>query len=282
MGKDIFEHFNSITSFMKALEERKENNSAMSGEFSSKSGSESFTGTKSYDEAADLLKNGWTEKLEEVKQKFSAAVKANANASTERVRPTTGIVGYAPCVPNAIRGLPNSMITSERTPQKVKAVSLVYGTTVNSEFGSDELIKCGVVIMQIVNSLELSGYRVKLVQELVATGTGSDTATAMIDLKDYRQPLDLKKLCFPMIHSSMFRRLGFKWLETVPNLTNRGFSGGYGSAQTSDYNERKEFLKEKLNCLGDKDFYLTAYLIRKNRYDVTKVMEAAGMASLNK
>lgn len=49
-----------------------------------------------------------------------------------------------------------------------------------------------------------------------------------------------------------------------------------------DYNERKEFLREKLNCLGDNDFYITAYLIHRNRYDVTKVMEAAGMASLNK
>lgn len=282
MGNDVFEHFNSITSFVKALEERKENNSAMRGASSSKDGDKSFTGTKSYSEAVDLLKNGWTEKLEEVKQKFNTAVKANANASTERVRPTTGVVGYAPCVPNAIRGLPNSMITTEKTPQKIKAVSLVYGTTVNGDFRSENLIKCGVAIMQIVNNLELAGYRVKLVQEVLASGTGNDTATAMIDLKDYRQPLDLKKLCFPMIHTSMFRRIGFKWLETVPNLTNRGFSSGYGSALTSDYSERKEFLREKLNCLGDNDFYITAYLIHRNRYDVTKVMEAAGMASLNK
>lgn len=281
MGKDLCEHFNSIASLMKALESRK-NNEAMQGENCSRTGSEDFTGTKSYKEALNLLENGWTEKLEEVKQKFKTAVSSNAEASKDRVRPTTGVVGYAPCVPNAIRGLPNSMIATERVPQKVKAVSLIYGTTVLGSFESDDLMKCGVTIMQIVNSLELQGYRVKLVQELYASEGSIDTATMLVDLKDYRQPLDLKKLCFPMIHTSMFRRIGLKWIETVPDLTDKGFRGGYGHALTKDYEERKRTLKEGLKCIGENDYYITAYLIKKCRYKADEVMKAAGMVGLNK
>ena len=282
MGKDIVEQFGSITELMKTLGERKENNAAMKGKHSENDNDVSFYGTKTYKEAVDLLENGWTEKLEEVKEKFNAAARANASTSVERVRPSTGVVGYAPCVPNAIRGLPNSMITSERVPNKVKAVSVVYGTTVASSWTTNEMIKCGIAVLKLVNSLELEGYRVKLVLEAFSAEKNSSSATMLVDVKDYRQQIDLKKLCFPIIHPAMFRRICFKWLETVPNLTERGFSYGYGTPLTSEYQKHSKELKDRFKVLGENDYYISAYMVKSNGYDIEKIMKEAGMSQLRK
>ena len=55
-----------------------------------------------------------------------------------------------------------------------------------------------------------------------------------VKLKDYRQPLNISKIAYPMAHVSMFRRHGFRWLETTPFIDSkdkaRYWSSGYGSS----------------------------------------------------
>ena len=267
---------------MKALEERKENNQAMRNCEASITASESFSGTKTYDEAVDLISNGWTEKLDEVKKKFNAAVKTNASASIEKARPTTGVVGYAPCVPNAIRGLPNSMIATEKVPSKVKAVSIVYGTSVSSDWTTEEMINCGIAVLKIVNSLELEGYRVKLVLEAYSCVGNKDTASMLVDVKDYRQPIDLKKLCFPIAHPSMLRRIVFRWLETVPSLTDKRLSSGYGITLSGNYEKHKKQMQDAFKELGENDYYISSYMVKEQKYDTEKIMAKAGMSGLRK
>lgn len=280
----ITERYRSIESLMRTLDSRNgKNNPAMQGNDSSKTGTKRFCGTKDYDEAVELITKGWTEKLDEIKKGFDKAVRVNTNTTQSRPRPTTGIVGYAACVPNAILGLPNSMIATERVAQKVKAVTIVYNSSVSAGWSTDEMIECGITVMKLVNKLELDGYRVRLTAEPIATTSGSDLAQCLVDLKDWRQPLDLTKLAFPMIHPSMLRRVMFRWLETVPNLTNRGFSGGYGTPKSSeDYEKVVKEYKEERKCLGDNDYYLTAYMVKDEKHDIDRIMKRAGMSALAK
>ena len=58
-----FEKFDSIETFMKVIETRPKNK-LMQGANSSRTGTEKFTGTKSYGEAHDLLKNGYDKPFE--------------------------------------------------------------------------------------------------------------------------------------------------------------------------------------------------------------------------
>ena len=53
-----------------------------------------------------------------------------------------------------------------------------------------------------------------------------------IVVKDYRQPMDLLKLSFPLTSPAMFRRFGFKWKETTPFSTRT--TSGYGSTYPSN------------------------------------------------
>lgn len=279
MAKSIVEKFDSINQFMTAISTREEN-SAMKGCGHSKSGSEDFTGTKSWEEACEQLKEGWKKPLSEIKKEFGQfKVKSNVSASRQRV--TTGVVGYAPLVPNAIRGLPNSMITAERIPQKVKAVSIVYNVNVHCGWTPDQLIKCGIAVLKIVNQLELQGYRVKLSVEVFSSCNDSDHLRCLVSVKDWRQPIDLKKLCFPLVSPSMFRRMGFRWLETVPNMTNDGFRSGYGSPICGENQYQKDLERAKeYKVIGENDYFLSAYMIKENRHDVKKIMEQAGMTCL--
>ena len=155
----VRENFKSLHDLMSTLEKRP-NNEPMRGEDSSKSNGKSFTGTESYKEAEEIMSHGYTKILPEIKK---GMVQANASMSPmQRRRVTTGVQGYAPHVPNTIQGLPNSMIRTESQMQKVKAVSIVYAMAGMANVPSSEFIKCGIVVLSIVNKLELSGCRVSL------------------------------------------------------------------------------------------------------------------------
>ena len=72
--------------------------------------------------------------------------------------------------------------------------------------------------MCLVYALEKSGYRGKFDLLPFASQRINECAISLINLKDFRQPLDLLKLSFPITHPAMFRRFGFTWLETVEDL----------------------------------------------------------------
>ena len=55
-------------------------------------------------------------------------------------------------------------------------------------------------------------------------------AMCIINVKDYRQPINPIKVSYLLINSSFFRRQAFMWLETQPELTNNEFYYGYGQA----------------------------------------------------
>lgn len=259
----IKEHFNSIHEMLNVIESR-QNNNVMRYEHSSESGSENFTGTKSYEEAKELFQNGYTEILPKIK----AGVSENLNhAQTEMHRKvSTNCIGYAPHVPNAIMGLPNSMILTEAAPQKLKLISIVAGITENCGTSASEFVKSGIAILNTINMLELQGYRVNLKVAFACATKDDESAFGTVTVKDYREHLDLQKLCFPIAHPSMFRRFGFKWLETVPGLTCSGWSWGYGRLLDDIAFIRKNFLK-------DNEVYIGLKTTRDCNYNANKIIK---------
>lgn len=257
---------------------KRPNNQVMRNEDSSKSGSKSFTGTKSLEEALDLLEHGWTDRLEEIKKEiaqFSHVVTKEATA--QRVRPYNHVVGYVPNVPNAILGLPESMINTTRVPQKVKTVQIVHNMGVNCGIDANDILKAGITTLKLVNILEAKGIRVRFDCICYSGMQGNERAFCKVKLKDWRQPLDLRKVAFPIAHPSFFRRIGFRFLETVPGLEKSGWAFGYGTPLANDgYVKELEELK-RCNLFGDNDFLTSTTLCMENDYDVYKVAKAAGI-----
>lgn len=263
----VKEHFNSINDMLQIIESRP-NNSIMRNENSSRKCTYSFTKTHTYEEAKKLYQFGYEEILSEIKAGLNQNIKHNATINRRQV--TTNVIGYAPHVPNAILGLPNSMILTKTTPQKTKALSICYCVTENCGTESDEFIRSGIAVLSVINSLELQGVRVKLrIAFFCARNSwGNDELTfATVDLKDYREHLDLQKLCFPVAHPSMFRRFGFKWLETCQGLKENDWINGYGSQLNDDRLIKKHLLEED-------EILLNLSKTRECDYDVDKIIES--------
>lgn len=261
----VHEHFKNLHELMTTLEKRP-NNSIMEHKYASIEESASFTGTQSYKEAEQLMAHGYTKILPEIKK---GMVHANASTSPmQRRRVTTGVQGYAPHVPNAIQGLPNSMISTESQMQKVKAVSIVYAMAGMANVPSSEFIKCGIVVLSIVNKLELSGCRVSLQVAFKHSIVNDEIAIATVNVKSYAEHLDLQKLSFPIAHTSMFRRFGFKWLETSPDITDRGHASGYGRTIHSDSKQLRNAIASNGEILID------SLIIQKNKYDADAIIKS--------
>ena len=274
------ERFDSIAQMLKTIESRPENEVFKGQKPESKNSDKSFSRTSSYEEAMGLITNGWAEPLEQIKKGTGNSFRSNGQVN--KSRPQTGIVGYAPCVPNAILGLPNSMIMTEKTPSKVKAVTLLFSMSVTCAYSQEKILKAGIVILNIINDLELAGYRVRLDVEFFGANKGNDVCSARVTVKDWRQPLDLKKLAFPISHPSMFRRFGFRWLETYPNLTNHGYRHGYGSSSFKEnYNNALKTFKDS-GMLDKNEYLITTYLCMAHDYNKEKIMEECGLADATK
>lgn len=280
--KLVFERFDSLNALLRANDTREENKVFKGKTLSSLEtnlDSKMFTKTKSYDEAKELLATGWEEPLEQLKKFNKNSVTTNTQA--EKRRPRNAVVGYAPCVPNAIIGLPNSMVSTELERQKVKAVTIVYGVSVLGGTSTQTVIDAGTTMLNIINELELQGIRVKLTVEVRCSANNGELACCWADIKDWKEVLDIKKLAFPIAHPSMQRRIGFRWMETNGNITSSGFSFGYGSTLSASrtYTEQVDTLKS-LGLLQNNEYYINVQLCEECNYDAEKVMEIAGMKNL--
>lgn len=277
MGRKlVFEQFDNLTLFARSLE-RKENAVFKGETLASKTKrSGGWAGTETFEEAMDLFNNGWTEKVEEIRKGLVQFEKAQErNVSYQKNRPATSVVGFAPHVPNAILGLPNSMIMTERTPMKAKAVRIIYNMSMNCGTDAKDILNAGLVVLKIAYSMELKGYRVRIDALPFSAHKSREDAACIVCVKDWRQHIDIKKVAFPIANPAMFRRLGFRWLETTPNLTDTGYQGGYGRSFEDD--EAEKDMLRRAGVLSDTDYYMNVPMAEKQNFDVDKVAEAIGI-----
>lgn len=235
--KIIRENFNSIQEMLKVLNER-ENNKVMRNEFSSQKndGPDGWYGTTSYEEAEELITNGYIEILDKIK----AGIKFDATENS-KIIPENNVFGYIPNVPNAMMNLPKSMIYAKRIPRKINTVDLIYCPVDTIFTEAQEFIDNGIKVLNVINSLEKNNIRVSLKVALKCSECGNEVTLATVTLKNFKEKLNLQKICFPIAHPSMLRRFGFKWLETTPELTDYSWRSGYGRT-TTNYPETKEII----------------------------------------
>lgn len=253
MKNVVFERFETVQDFLKKINSR-ENNDIMRRKKSSKDNGRNFTGTKSYEEAEKLLINGWDEPLSKIKKSIETV---DAYSKGNKQRPRNAVVGYIPNVPNALLNLPESMITIKRIPQKVRAITIYYASTANCMTETREFIDAGVKILSAINHLESSGIRVSLYALCFCAESGDDYAFCPVKIKDYRDKLDLKKICFPMVNASWLRRFGFKWIETCRGIKDDNWSCGYGRSVYDDTKEKFEKDLRTSKILKDTDYFFT-------------------------
>lgn len=275
----VYEKYNSIKEFVDTIDKRNVNSVFKGRGLASKEGSHTFTGTNSMDEAKALLLHGYDAPLKNIEKGLKANSVNKKFKDIPKVRPRNNVVGVVPHVPNSLLGLPESMINLEKTTNKVKVVSINYDMSISCSYVATEIEKSGTALLSIINLLELRGYRVELNVIAFSGEKSNELAIVKVKVKDYKQPLDLLKCCFPLVHPSFFRRLGFRWLETVPNLTEHSFSSGYGAAVANSGYERAVKVYKDLEKNKD-TYYFNVNLAKSLHFNTESILKRVGLNKL--
>lgn len=198
---------------------------------SNRSGSDNdWYGTNNYEEAKNLIIKGFTDILDKLRLGIQKTVESHNTPDTSKSYIIEDVCGYVPIIPNYLQGLPKSMFHRQSVTRKIKTIHLIYGPSANSGVSPENFIKAGIALLSAIKTIEKSNITIKLDCMFFASFTEQEAVIGLVQVKDYKDRLDLQKLCFPMAHPSMERRIGFKFLETIPELEDPDFTYGYGSA----------------------------------------------------
>lgn len=264
----IYEEFDNINYLLSTLENRK-NNSIMRNNHSSEIGNYDFTKTNSYEEAAMMLKSGYKEVLPQVKSLIRKNNLINySNLNLKRKQQNMNI-GFVPHIPNALQNKPDSMINIIPNFQKKKIRNIIYANGANWTISTETFIKAGVVLVSAINVLELSGVSTRLLVDFMPSIKDDELVCPTLKVKDYGERFNIEKICFPLVHPSMFRRIGFKWLETCLNLTNENFASGYG--EEADLNILKKYLIQNNSTI-----VLNTLSIQKMDFKIENILKEFG------
>lgn len=203
-----------------------------------------------------FLKEGYQPVVDTLKE-----TKITASGQSKRFQTYQDVAGFQPIIPNAIMGLPNAMINSRMRPIKTKVLNVYYEMTVTAGYGADELLDAGKKLLGVIIEMEAQGYRFNLycTQGYYSRNKGMDMLC--VKVKSANQPLDLKRMSFPLTHPAFFRGVGFDWYSKFPKGT---FRPAYGTSITVDRTQA-EIQAEYERIFGKGAVYFSAMtLIRKS------------------
>jgi hypothetical protein len=232
--------FSSISSLMRFLTDTPDNN--VQHEKESHSSNKHFTLTRSYDEALNLLSNGWTEAAEKMTKALDAIP---FPTPTTTPRPTYSVQGHTPSVPRYLQGIPTNMVTSRATPSPRPIIHITHGITYSAMWGAEDILKEGIKCLEIIRSLEARQYSVRF-SILCAADDDRSITGFKVCIKEPSERLNMAKMSFPLAHPSMLRRFFFRYIEVTPDLPNHYYA--YGTP-ISD---------RKVHQLYPKDVYIPA------------------------
>lgn len=224
--------FNSISELMGALDsapviyDRDDS--------SEKVGGSDWCDTSSYQEAHDAMIAG------RLYDGLSGDLSKYATpGSKEKNKTYNDVVGYNVVVPLYLQNVPTCMVNKRKTINN-KIVTIIYNASAPHYVKQNQMIETATELMRNIIKLERDGYRVNL---YVMEYNNDDNGYGFIlKLKNDRETLNIKKLCFPLISSSFLRRIDFRVKE---RLYKDWIGGGYGCAVCSQ-EELKNFIYKML------------------------------------
>lgn len=212
-----------------------------------------WRGVKSYDDAMNLMRYGYQPTVEKMRN----ALKVSKQGTGKRISFVNNIVGANPVVPLAMMGVPNCMIDTRMKPIKCKVVDVYYDMTMSAGTDPERIIENGQKLLGVILELERQGYRFNLYG--VQSYCDNDSADVLaVRVKSANQPIDLKRISFPLTHVGFFRVIGFDWYSKTPKGKYRF---AYGRALAYEYNA-KELDAFAKGMFGDNAIYIAAANLR--------------------
>ena len=225
-SKDVYvREFSGLNEFEQYITNTPLNKTFQWKSLSSVSGSYSFTETHSYDEAVKLFENGWDDMAKKLTKKLDVIKNQVVDAQVQKIM--YDVVGFQASVPRYLQGIPTSMVNRKSVPVKQRVITLNKDVSYNAGIKAEQIIEASVQTLQLIKKIEAQGIRVNL-NLIWGTEAGSTREVVKIKLKSANERLNISKLAFPLVHPSMLRRLLFRYLETVPTVTD-SYTWVYGN-----------------------------------------------------
>jgi len=226
-------------------------NSAWKGHELSSHKMREWGAVRSFEEALEKARTGYTEITEEMKDTFEAAKKyIYARVEPKHAMPVNDYVGSTPNVTRAILGLPKDMRRVDVKDKKVPGVHLVYEGGVNCGHEDRDLATYGARMLALVSLCIRQQIPVKLsitdsTEGLLSQSNG--VVTMEVTIKEYEDAANIRKIAYWIAHPSTFRRINFAWMETSPIIERH--CSGYGYP-VSNYDDDCEFVRKKYESEG--------------------------------
>lgn len=272
------EFFRSVLEFVNTINKRTPNKVFLeAGVKASVTGSVDFTGTNNFEEAQKLMKCGYKEGVQDL-----LLCKSDVNViSPERKKQTfQDVTGFAPIVPNAIIGLPNSMLNKRMQQKQAKVINILLDIDICGGTDKNVILLGGKNIYSLIKSVEITGTKVNLsVMSSSYIIKNKKFACVFIKVKDSKQAINPQLVAYPVIHPSFFRRHVFRWIETSELTNYKSFTGGYGYVGR-DYMVQKSgsvmrFLTD--NKLADKNTFYIDIIKASKAKDLKELKQFLGV-----
>lgn len=247
--------FDSLNDFYNYITKTPLNDSFRCNKLFSVSSSKKFTQTKSYEEAVELFKSGWSDMATKLVKKLKDI--ENNTKPTMKPKTTLSVCGYQAVVPLYLQGVPNNMVNKKMIPVKQKVITLNKSIDYASKVKSEQIVDESIKTLQIIKKLESQGYRCNL---NIVCGVSEKyfyegkNVLVKIKIKSANEKLNISKLAFPLVHPSMLRRLFLRLIEVHPTIT-KGFTLGYG------YPYNDSTMKKIIN--KNAEYLLPAFISKK-------------------
>lgn len=197
-----------------------------------------FYGVSSYNEAMELMRLGYQPTVDKLKISLKTSPQMG---ESKRVKFENNIYGFAPIVPLAMMGNPNSMINATIKPMKYKVIDVYYDISVHYGISTNKVVQAGQILLSTVLDLERQGYKFNLYAVQGFAGMSSKRIDVLcIKIKSSDRPFDIKRMSFPLTHPAMFRVVGFDWQGKSPITEYNG--PGRGMTISDKFQKRAEEL----------------------------------------
>ncbi len=237
------QHFNSLGELYKFITTTPENIVFRNKKIlSSFYGSKEFTRTESFEEAIELMHNGWHEMAKKLEGKLKTSIKNIANKSYRKS--VYDVIGGNVSVPRYLQGIPTNMIYQKTITKKQPVITINKAIGYNCNVKQETIVEESIKALKIVREIEATGVRVNL-NIFWQTSTYRTTTIFTVRIKNANERLNVSKMAFPLVHPSMLRRIMFRVMETSPIITDMEYDSGYGVSEGGN-EAKKNFPKNEI------------------------------------
>lgn len=184
-----------------------------------------FHGVNNFEEALSLFENGDVN----LAKKIQGIKLPQLNNEREKKQRVFSPVGGSVCIPKFLASNPYCMRRAKKIRISDRVLSLYYNASVSCAYSAEEVLAVNKKLLDMVNSLTLSGYSIQVYYlDFSQAYHGKTTYTFIYKLKSFQESFNVARSAFVLGNPAMLRGIVFRYLERCAYELEPRYAYGYG------------------------------------------------------